>query len=309
LAAEPTVTLEQRTSEQGLSSEEARRRLTEVGPNEPAPERQAALLAQVLALFTNPLVAILLLASVVSALLGELINAAIIVAILLSSAALNFIQTYRSRRAAERLRQEVAPTATVCRDGRWVTLPRKEVVPGDLIRLLAGDLVPADARLLATQDLHVQQAALTGESLPVEKEAAEPAPAGLPGVERPAGEAQQVAAEDAAARSTVFLGTSVVSGTGTARVTATGRATAFGDIAARLRTAGNPLRSRPSVPLTATTLLIVLIGIALPFSPLAAPLGFAPLPGPFFGFLAGMTITYLLLVELVKRRLMRRVLT
>jgi Mg2+-importing ATPase len=75
-----------------------------------------------------------------------------------------------------------------------------------------------------------------------------------------------------------------------------------------IRTAGNPLRSRPSRPLTVATVLVVLIGVLLPFTPLAAPLGFVPLPVAYFGFLGGVTLTYLVLVELVKRRLMRTLL-
>jgi Mg2+-importing ATPase len=206
-------------SESGLTREEALRRLAETGPNEPAPQRRTALLAQLLGLFTNPLVAILLIAGLVSAALGEILNAALIVVIVLASAALNFTQTYRSQQAAERLREGVAPTATVLRDGRWGSIPRRDVVPGDVIRLAAGDLVPADARLLKAQDLHVQEAALTGESLPVEKGAKDPEPARR---------------GDPDAHGLVFLGTSVVSGTATALVTATGPGTAFGDIAARL---------------------------------------------------------------------------
>jgi magnesium-transporting ATPase (P-type) len=81
---------------------------------------------------------------------------------------LNFMQTARSQQAADRLRARVAPTATVLRDGQWRELPRRELVPGDFIRLAAGDLIPADAQLVEAHDLHVQQAALTGESLPVE---------------------------------------------------------------------------------------------------------------------------------------------
>ncbi len=172
-----------------------------------------------LLLFANPLVIILLITSFVSALLGELVSAMIIVVIVLLGVAINFVQTYRSQRAIERLREGVAPTATVLRDGSWVELPRREVVPGDLIRLVAGDLVPADARLLRASDLHVQQAALTGESMPVEKEAVE---------------LKEPPRNPAEAPNQVFLGTSVVSGTATAVIVATGRATAFGDIAAHL---------------------------------------------------------------------------
>ncbi len=197
---------------QGLTSAEARRRLAESGPNDPAPARRAGILSQLLSFFANPLVVILLIASAVSATLGDLINATLISLMVLFSVGLNFVQSYRSQRAAERLRAQVAPTAAVLRDGQWQEIPRREVVPGDVIRLAAGDMVPADAQLLDARDLHVQQAALTGESLPVEKEA---------GDERDG-------------RNRVFLGTSVVSGTATARVSATGRQTQFGDIATRL---------------------------------------------------------------------------
>jgi Mg2+-importing ATPase len=206
-------------SNPGLTSEEARLRLSDVGLNEPTQVQRTALLRQLLLFFTNPLVVILLIASVIAGALGEVVNAIIIAVMVLLSIALNFIQTARSQQAAERLRAQVAPKATVMRDGAWHELPRREIVPGDVIRLGAGDLIPADARLLEAHDLHVQQAALTGESLPVEKEAIEPPPGTTSLTE---------------AQNRVFLGTSVVSGTATALVTATGRQTAFGDIAARL---------------------------------------------------------------------------
>lgn len=206
----------------GLTTEEARRRLQRHGPNEPARHGRATAARQLLALFANPLVLILLLASVVSSAVGEVTNAAIIALIVGLSIALNFAQSYRSQRAADRLRESVALRATVRRDGAWAELPAHALVPGDVIRLGAGDLVPADARLLESRDLYVQQAALTGESLPVEKRAATPGP-GPVDAENPA-----------TAPDLVFLGTSVVSGTAVAEVTATGAATAFGDVAARL---------------------------------------------------------------------------
>jgi Mg2+-importing ATPase len=208
-----------RSSERGLASEEAVRRLAEAGPNEPAPVRHAGAIAQLLAQFANPLVLILLIASGISAFTGDVASALIVVVIVLLGITVSFVQTYRSQRAVERLREGVTPTATVLRDGDWRELPRRELVRGDVIRLSAGDLVPADARLLQAKDLHVQQAALTGESMPVEKEALEPS-------EQPR--------QPTDARNAVFLGTSVVSGTATAVVELTGRATAFGDIAARL---------------------------------------------------------------------------
>jgi Mg2+-importing ATPase len=124
-----------------------------------------------------------------------------------------FFQTYHSQQAVERLRKSVASTASVLRDGKWTELPNAEVVPGDVIRLTPGDLVPADARLLQADHLHVQESALTGESFPVEK---------------------RVAAEgDTSALNLIYMGTSVVSGSAPAAVTATGFRTAFGDIAKR----------------------------------------------------------------------------
>ncbi len=207
----------------GLSSAEASSRLHNYGVNEPSRSLRASNIVEIARLFANPLVLILLFASIIAAVLGEQLNAAIIVTIVVLSSALNFVQVHRSQQAADRLRQQVAPMATALRDGTWTEIPRREVVPGDVIRLAAGDVVPADARLTEARDLHVQQAALTGESLPVEKEA--PPPNQQPGNER-----------DPSAQDHVFLSTSVVSGSGIALVTATGPATAFGDIAARLAT-------------------------------------------------------------------------
>lgn len=204
----------------GLGTLEARQRLVQYGPNEPVSSRRTSGLVQILLLFLSPLAIILLVASAISAAVGEVLNASIIALMVLLSAALNFVQTYRSQRAVERIRKEVAPTATVLRDGNWTEIARRELVPADVIRLTAGDLVPADAWLFKVRDLHVQQAALTGESLPVEKEALD----------------LHTISQDTSDVHKVFLGTSVVSGAGTALVMATGKNTAFGDIATRLAT-------------------------------------------------------------------------
>jgi P-type Mg2+ transporter len=207
------------TSAAGLTTPEAQRRLTEYGPNEAAPAPHLSATIQFLRLLADPLVIILLVASLISTLLGQPLNALIISIIVLLSVILNFVQTTRSQRAAERLRAQIAPTSTVLRDGTWIESPRRALVPGDVIRLSAGDLVPADARLLEAHDLHVQQAALTGESLPVEKEACDDAVPSSSLAESPC---------------IVLLGTSVVSGLAPAVIVATGRATAFSDIVARL---------------------------------------------------------------------------
>ena len=129
-------------------------------------ERRSSGVARLIA---NPLVVLLLVAGTASALLREVADAAIIFVIVLASSGRNAWQTMRSARAVRRLQRQIAPTATVLRDGTWVELPRRRIVAGDILRLSAGDMVPADARLLEATDLHVQQAALTGESLPAEK--------------------------------------------------------------------------------------------------------------------------------------------
>ncbi len=208
-----------RSSEQGLTGAEARKRLGTYGPNDMSGVKRTSPVIQFLRLFWNPLIIILLVASVVSAVLGDPVDASIIIVIVLLSNILNFVQTSRSQNSVEKLRANVAPTASVLRDGSWLELPQRELVPGDIVRLTAGDLVPADARLVKATDLHVQQAALTGESLPAEKSADD------------VGDASESFAD---ARNSVFLGTSVVSGLGIALITTTGRNTAFGDIAVRL---------------------------------------------------------------------------
>ena len=207
------------SSEQGLTGEEARKRLAKYGPNDTTGIKHDSALIQFLRLFLNPLILILILASLISAALGDRVDASIILVIVLLSNILNFVQTYRSQKAVDKLRAGVAPTASALRDGKWMEIPRRDLVPGDMIRLTAGDLIPADARLVQTTDLQVQQAALTGESQPAEKNADD----------------LDVPTENLAeAHNRVFLGTSVVSGSATAIVTATGRNTAFGDIAASL---------------------------------------------------------------------------
>src|SRR5271157_213549 len=201
----------------GLTAQEAAARLDKFGPNEPAATQHHSFLSDLLHVFMNPLTLILVIAAIVSAFTGDAVDAGIIGVIVLLSGAIDLTQTYHSERAVEELREQVAPTATALRDGEWKEIQRRDLVPGDIVRLSAGDLVPADARLLTVRDLYVQQGMLTGESLPTDKEAT-----GEP------------ASTKADARNMVFLGTSIVSGTATAEVIATGARTAFGDIAARL---------------------------------------------------------------------------
>jgi Mg2+-importing ATPase len=208
----------------GLTEAEARRRLAETGTNELSRSMHVGILRHVATQLASPLMLILLAASGVAAWTGQTLDALIIVAAVLLSVLLDAVQTVRSTSAAERLRQAIVPTATVSRDGDWREVPRAQLVTGDLVRLTAGDLVPADARLVEARALHVQQAALTGESFPVQKEAASDV----------GGAADRSSAADPSAADRIFLGTSVVTGYGVAVVTATGAHTAFGEIAARL---------------------------------------------------------------------------
>jgi len=206
------------TSRAGLSTAEATRRLRDHGANVVAARRLRSEAAELLRAVANPLVLILLAASTASAFLGDPVQAAIIAVIVAASAGLTVWQTFRSQKAVARLQAGIAPRATVLRGGAWAEIRRSDIVVGDMVRLGAGDLVPADARLLQVTDLHVQQAALTGESLPAEKRAST-GPVDAAGPDAP---------------ELVYLGTSVVSGTATAVVFATGPHTAFGDVVARV---------------------------------------------------------------------------
>lgn len=207
----------------GLTGVEAARRLKQHGPNRLQPATQRAVLLQFLAHFRNPLVLILLVASGISALTGDVTGALIIGVIVLMSVTLDFVQAYRAGRAAEQLALKVAVTATVLRDGLPCELPVSELVPGDVVRLSAGDLVPADARVRLANDFFVNQAQLTGEPYPVEKRA--------PAATEAAQATPDWALEDDDA---VFMGSSVVSGSAHVVLGRTGSATALGQIAVSL---------------------------------------------------------------------------
>jgi Mg2+-importing ATPase len=203
------------TTSAGLSSSEAAERLDRFGPNVLRPAKKRMLLLQFLAKFRNPLVLILLVASAVLALTGDVTSFVIISIIVLISVTLDFVQEHRAGQAAERLRQSVAVRVQVLRDGRPLDIPLAELVPGDIALLAAGNLVPGDGRILEAKDFFVNQALLTGEPYPVEK---------IPGEfpEEP---------DILAANNIVLLGTSVISGTAKVLVCRTGANTVLGDIA------------------------------------------------------------------------------
>ncbi|MBI3343767.1 MAG: HAD-IC family P-type ATPase [Gammaproteobacteria bacterium] len=205
---------------EGLAEIEAAQRLETFGPNVLRPRRERALILQFLARFRNPLVLVLLAASAVTAFLKDVTDSVLIGAIVLLSVTLDFVQEHRAGRAAERLRSQVAVHATVQRAGRSREVPVAELAPGDVVLLAAGDLVPADARMLEARDFFVNQALFTGESYPVEKHAADAA----------------ADADLSRAANSVFMGASVVSGAARVLVCRTGPATALGEIADTLTT-------------------------------------------------------------------------
>jgi Mg2+-importing ATPase len=155
----------------GLSSADAAARLARFGANVPTPRRRRLPALEFLSRFRNPLVLLLLAASAISALTGDLTSFVIITVIVLMSVTLDFVQEHRAGQAAERLSASVAVRASVMRDGKPCEVPVSDVVPGDVVMLCAGDLVPADGRVLDSRDFFVSQALLTGEPYPVEKSA------------------------------------------------------------------------------------------------------------------------------------------
>jgi P-type Mg2+ transporter len=201
----------------GISNADASQRLAQYGSNTLKVHRRNTPLLLFLNQFKSPIVLILIFATIMSALLGAWLDATIISFIVFGSALLSFVQEYNAGNAATKLMGTVRVIATILRDGKPQAIPTENVVPGDVITLTAGSLIPADAVLLEVNDLHVNQAVLTGETFPVEK---------LLGIVDSDGLANQT--------NTVFMGTSVSNGSGRALVVSTGKATEFGQIAARI---------------------------------------------------------------------------
>ncbi|BBI99964.1 magnesium-translocating P-type ATPase [Ferrigenium kumadai] len=218
----PTESLQSRleATQAGLSQDEALLRHARFGPNTLRDHAERPILIQYLSHFKNPLVIVLLAASAVSALTDEITSFVIIWVIVLMSVTLDFVQEYRAGRAADQLKKAVAVRTTVLRDAQPQEIQIEGLVPGDVVLLTAGDLIPADCRLLDAKDFFINQALLTGESYPVEKFARE--------LSEPAADLSQ-------AVNSVFMGTSVISGMAKALVCRTGADTAVGDIADSLQ--------------------------------------------------------------------------
>ncbi|HEY9076282.1 MAG TPA: cation-translocating P-type ATPase [Anaerolineaceae bacterium] len=205
---------------EGLTNVESAKRLQECGLNELQAAHRVSPWEILIAQFKNVLILILLGATMISLFLGHGIESVVIAIIVLFAVGLGFVQEYRAERAIEALRQMAAPTATVLRDGAEQKIPAREVVPGDVILLRTGDRVPADARLLETINLQLEEAALTGESVPVEKHTQ-----ALEKADLPIGDRKNMA----------YAGTAVTYGRGNALVVATGMNTEFGKIAKMLQ--------------------------------------------------------------------------
>ncbi len=217
-------------SAHGLAGAEAEDRFARYGPNELQAAGRVSPWAILFQQFKNVLIIILLVATGISAFLGQRVETIAIAVIVLFAVVLGFIQEYRAERAIEALRQMAAPTVTVIRDGQEIEIPARELVPGDLILLRAGDKVAADARLVESINLEVDEAALTGESMPVAKNTE-----ALRGEDLALGDRGNM----------VFGGTNATYGRGRAVVVATGMATQFGRIAQMLQsveTARTPLQ-------------------------------------------------------------------
>jgi P-type Mg2+ transporter len=207
------------TTQQGLSTEQAAERLETYGRNELAREHKHSAIKEFLAHFKSPLVIILLIAAIISGFLREIANTGIILTIIIVSIILDYYQESKAEKAAQLLKQKVTSTATVLRDGIRQEIKLPDIVPGELIFLSAGDITPADARVISAKDLFVNQSALTGESFPVEKT-------------HVSTKGKTGALIDWS--NYCFMGTSIVSGTATAVVGKTGSATEYGKIAKKL---------------------------------------------------------------------------
>jgi Mg2+-importing ATPase len=208
-----------KTSQKGLSEQEAQERLEEYGFNEPAKKQKRTVLIQILSKFLNPLVIVLLVIAAFSLFFGEKIEALLVILMAIMSVFLSFIQEYRAGKEAEKLSEMVRATATVYRNGKARELKIREIVPGDIVDLFAGDMIPADLRIISCKDLFINQASLTGESFPIEKMAAP-----IQSKSNSASDLTNIA----------FMGSSVVSGTGLGVVVKTGLATQFGELSRRL---------------------------------------------------------------------------
>jgi len=221
----------------GLSEAEAQKRLAEYGFNEAARKQKRTLVLQFILKFFHPLIVLLIVISAVTFWTGDAVSGSIIGLMAIMSVVLGFFQEYRAGKEADRLSEMVRATATVYRNGKSKEIPIKQIVPGDIVDLFAGDMIPADIRIIQAKDLFINQAALTGESMPVEK---------TPN-----------------SNSIAFMGSSVVSGTALGVVIKTGLATEFGEISKRLASIDQPTSFDRGINKFVWLMIIAMIGLVI----------------------------------------------
>ena len=236
--------------EDGLTTEEATRRLEQYGMNQLQESPRSTFLQMLWEQFNNFVVILLIIASLVSAFLGDYVEAAAIMAIVALNAVLGIVQEQRAEEALAALKRLAAPDAPVMRDGRRQAIPARELVPGDIVFLEAGNYIPADVRLLEAVNLRVEEASLTGESLPVQKNAATVLDKNVPLGDR---------------KNTAFIGTLVSYGRGRGAVVSTGMRTQLGLIATMLQSVEaeeTPLQRRlDQLGKTLSIASLILVGI------------------------------------------------
>ncbi|WP_437337682.1 cation-translocating P-type ATPase [Sorangium sp. So ce394] len=256
------------SAEAGLADDEAARRLEEVGPNVIQRAKGDSALKLLFRQINDPLIYVLLASAALAMAMGEAIDGAVVLAVVVLNTAIGFVQELRAGKAIEALVDMVPQTATVVRGGQRSVIPAANVVPGDVVVLEAGDKVPADARLLSVKNLHVDESALTGESVPSDKHVA-------------------VVPEDAGVgdrKNLAFGGTLVTSGTGTAVVISTGAATELGRISSMLHEA-----TEIETPLTRSmakvgrVLTIAIVAVALLIVGVALLRGYPPVDAMLAG--------------------------
>jgi len=264
----------QRSGPSGLTESEARERLAHFGPNQLPPPKRRGPLLRFLAQFHDVLIYVLLGATVVTALLGHWVDAQVILAVVLVNAVIGFLQEGKAENALEAIRDMLAPKASVIRDGRRTTVPGGELVLGDIVLLEAGARVPADIRLIDVKNLKIEEAVLTGESVPVEK------------ATLPVGEAMALGDRTSIA----FSGTLVTYGQGRGVAVATGAETAIGQISGMLSdvtTLQTPLTRQMGVfAKWLTGSVLGLAALVLAFGLLARDYGFTEI----FMAVVGLTV-------------------
>jgi P-type Ca2+ transporter type 2C len=208
------------SSSQGISSEEAMRRIEEYGPNEIKEKKKKILFMMFLDQFRDFMIIVLIAAAIVSGFIGDVTDTIAILVIVVLNAVIGFVQEYRAEKAMAALKKMAAPTATVLRNGDIENIPASRIVPGDIVIIEAGKIVPADMRLIEVAQLKVEEAALTGESLPVEKHTEVINDEMIPPGDR---------------KNMTYKGTTVSYGRGTGIIVATGMETELGKIAAMLQ--------------------------------------------------------------------------